>query len=70
MSDALFVPPIRPGEIPGPSREIFAVMGEENIYRMLEAFYLELDHASTPLRALFPVDMVSASRKSDRKSVV
>lgn len=39
-------------------------MGEENLFRMIEDFYLELDRSSPPLRALFPADMVAASRKS------
>ena len=37
-------------------------MGEENIVRMLEDFYRELEQS--PLRPLFPDDMVAASRKS------
>lgn len=64
MDREIYVPPVQPGAIPAPSREIYAVMGEENIMRMLEAFYLELDQASPALRALFPADMITASRKS------
>ncbi len=45
-----------------PSREIFALMGEAQIYRMLEDFYTELEQS--PVRALFPADMLAASRKS------
>jgi hemoglobin len=45
-----------------PSREIYALMGEAQIYRMLEDFYAELEQS--PLRALFPADMLAASRKS------
>ncbi|MGD9603937.1 MAG: hypothetical protein AB7O21_18030 [Gammaproteobacteria bacterium] len=64
MNREIYVPPINPGSIPPPSREIFAVMGEHNIERLLEAFYRELDHSSPMLRALFPADMVAASRRS------
>jgi len=64
MNREVHVPDINPSQIKAPSREIFAAMGEENIERMLEAFYLELDKGSPELRALFPTDMVVASRKS------
>jgi len=64
MTREIFVPALHPGSIPAPSREIFAAMGEDNILQMLAAFYLELDGASPELRALFPHDMVAASRKS------
>ena len=45
-----------------PSREIFRLMGEAQIYRMLEDFYTELEQS--PVRSLFPADMLAASRKS------
>jgi len=64
MNREIHVPDINPSQIRAPSREIFAAMGEENIERMLEDFYLELDQGSPALRALFPDDMVAASRKS------
>jgi len=64
MNREIHVPDINPSQIRAPSREIFAAMGEENIERMLEDFYLELDRGSPALRALFPDDMVAASRKS------
>ncbi len=60
----IHVPAINPAQIKGPSREIFAAMGEANIERMLEDFYLELGRGSPALRALFPPDLVAASRKS------
>jgi len=58
----IYVPPIDPSQIPAPSREIFSRMGEDNIVRMMEDFYGELERSS--LRPLFPADMVGASRKS------
>lgn len=57
-----FVPDLNPAAIPGPSREIFAHMGRDNIYRMLEDFYRELGASS--VRAMFPQDLVRASQKS------
>lgn len=58
----VYTPPINPAEIAGPSREIYAQMGQDMIYRMLEDFYREL--GTSPIRDLFPQDMVRASRKS------
>lgn len=62
MSQRVYVPPVNPGQIPPPSRDICAIMGEANILRMIEDFYRELEQSS--LRDLFPADVVAASRKS------
>jgi hemoglobin len=62
MSNAPFILPIDPRSIPAPSREIYGLMGEANIYRMLEDFYKELERSS--VRGLFPRDMIAASRRS------
>ncbi len=45
-----------------PSPEIYAAMGEENIFAMLADFYVELE--TSEIREMFPKDMVRASRKS------
>jgi hemoglobin len=58
----IYTPPGGPPRVAPPSREIFALMGEAQIYRMLEDFYSELEQS--PVRALFPADMLAASRKS------
>lgn len=57
-----FVPPIDPQQIVSPSREIYAAMGEENITRMIEDFYAELEHSS--IRDMFPADMHQSAEKS------
>ena len=57
-----YIPPIDPRQIPPPSREIYAVMGERNIFLMLADFYAALEQSS--IRALFPADMREASEKS------
>lgn len=57
----LYVPPSGPPQGPGPSREIHGLMGEANIFRMCEDFYRELE--KSPVRPMFPDDMVAASRK-------
>jgi len=62
MSRPVYVPPINPGGIAPPSREIYGLMGEDNIVRMIEAFYRELEGSS--LRPLFPPDMMAAAQKS------
>ena len=62
MSRRVYVPPIDPAQIPAPSREIYGAMGEANIAAMMEDVYRELERS--PVRGLFPADMVAASRKS------
>jgi len=57
-----YVPPIDPRQVPSPSREIYAAMGEENIFRMLADLYAALEQSS--IRAMFPEDMRAASEKS------
>lgn len=55
------MPPEGPPSIK-PSQEIYGLMGEENIFKMLEDFYLELE--KSPIRKMFPEDMREASKKS------
>jgi hemoglobin len=45
-----------------PSPEIYAQMGEANIFLMLADFYRELEKSS--LRPMFPADMAASSEKS------
>jgi hemoglobin len=58
----VYVPPQGPPRVAPPSPEIFAQMGEANIFAMLKDFYHELEKSS--LRAMFPQDMVAASERS------
>ncbi|NQZ59581.1 MAG: hypothetical protein HRT88_19190 [Lentisphaeraceae bacterium] len=51
-----------PPQVDPPSREIYGVMGEENIEHMLEDFYLKLQESE--IKGMFPQDMIAASRKS------
>lgn len=62
MNREFYVPPGGPPQVSPPSREIYGVMGEANIFKMLEDFYRELEQS--PLRSMFPQDMVAASQKS------
>jgi hemoglobin len=61
MERNIYTPPGGPPQT-GPSREIYALMGEENIFKMLSDFYRELE--KSPIRHLFPPDMQEASQKS------
>src|SRR5579872_7038563 len=61
MNRDIFVPPGGPPQS-GPSREIYALMGEANIFKMLSDFYQELEKST--IRSLFPPDMEEASQKS------
>lgn len=58
----VYVPPGGPPQVAPPSHEIYPAMGEENIFKMLEDFYRELEKSS--IREMFPNDMVKASQKS------
>jgi len=62
MQKDMYTPPSGPPQGPGPSREIYAAMGRENIFLMLEDFYLELEQSS--IRPMFAEDMKEASKKS------
>lgn len=57
----IYVPPGGPPQF-SPSHEIYPAMGEENIFKMLEDFYTELEKSS--IRHMFPEDMKEASKKS------
>jgi hemoglobin len=58
----MFVPPVNPQQIVSPSRAIYAAMGEENITRMIEDFYAELEKSS--IRHMFPAEMKLSAQKS------
>ena len=58
----IYIPPGGPPRVAAPNPEIYAIMGEANIFAMLETFYRELE--KSPLRPMFPRDMVKASQKS------
>lgn len=62
MSRPVYVPPMNPGQISAPSKEIYAAMGEANIFKMLEDFYTELGQSQ--IKGLFPQDLLAASQKS------
>ena len=57
-----FVPPEGPPQDILPSQELYVLMGEENIFKMLSDFYQELGQSS--ICSLFPHDMHEASKKS------
>jgi hemoglobin len=51
-----------PPQVDRPNEEIYARMGEENIYLMLEDFYIELGKSS--IKNMFPGDLKASSEKS------
>ena len=57
-----YVPPEGPPQGINPSPQIYAKMGENCIFKMLEDFYAELE--KSPIRHLFPGDMKEASKRS------
>lgn len=62
LENTLFTPPGGPPRVSPPSPQIFAHMGQDNIFQMLEDFYRELEQSS--IRFMFPEDMVAASKRS------
>lgn len=58
----IYVPPEGPPPGGMLSPEIYAAMGEENIFKMLSDFYGELERSE--IRHLFPKNMEEASKKS------
>jgi hemoglobin len=59
--DNVHIPAGGPPEVARPDPGIFEAMGQENIFRMAEDFYRELEQSS--VRHMFPEDMRAASRK-------
>lgn len=59
---SFYVPPSGPPQNILPSSEIYAKMGEDAIFQMLEDFYVELGKSS--IRHLFPQNVKEASKKS------
>ncbi len=57
-----YIPPDGPPQGINPDSRIYEKMGEDNIYKMLEDFYLALEKSS--IRSMFPADMQAASRRS------
>jgi hemoglobin len=57
-----YVPPEGPPQGITPDPRIYAQMGEDRIYQMLEDFYLRLEQST--IRGMFPEDMREASRRS------
>src|SRR5262245_16385315 len=62
MQRVIYTPPTGPPQGPGPNPEIYRLMGEANIFKMMSDFYKELEKSE--IRELFPADMEEASKKS------
>jgi len=62
LERTIYTPPGGPPQGPGPSPEIYKIMGEANIFRMMSDFYKELQKSA--IRRLFPANMEEASQKS------
>lgn len=58
----VFVPDLDPSRIAGPDRAIYAAMGRDSIYRMIEELYREL--GQSPIRGMFPRDLLAAAHRS------
>jgi hemoglobin len=57
----VFTPPEGPPQGNAPSREIYAAMGQDNLFALCRDFYARLEQS--PIRPMFPEDMALASEK-------
>lgn len=57
----VYVPPGGPPQGPGPSKDIYARMGEDNLFRLCRDFYAEIGRS--PIRPMFSPDLPAASEK-------
>jgi hemoglobin len=55
-----YIPPGGPPQGPGPSKEIYARMGEDNLFRMCADFYALIEQS--PIRPMFSNDLPEASK--------
>lgn len=62
----IYVPPEGPPQGEPLSPDLYAKMGEANIYRMLEDFYREL--ATSTIRHMFPADSPELMKTASRRS--
>jgi hemoglobin len=62
MERSIYTPPGGPPQGPGPNPEIYRLMGDANIFKMMSDFYKELEQSE--IRHLFPPNMEEASKKS------
>ena len=62
MTRNIYTPPGGPPQGPGPNPEIYRIMGDANIFKMMSDFYKELEQSE--IRHLFPPNMEEASKKS------
>ncbi len=58
----IYIPIEGPPQVDSPSKEIYSLMGQENIYNMIKEFYIELGHSE--ISFMFPNDLEKASEKS------
>ena len=62
QDDPIYTPAHGPNTVKPMNRELYSIMGEENIFKMLEDFYQELGQSE--IKGMFPEDLVGASKKS------
>jgi hemoglobin len=62
MERIIYTPSGGPPQGPGPNPEIYRLMGDANIFKMMSDFYKELEQSE--IRHLFPPNMEEASKKS------
>ena len=61
-----YIPPQGPPQDIRIPPEMYILMGEDNIYRLLEDFYVELSHSS--IQQMFPKDPDALKKAADRSA--
>src|SRR5438094_952311 len=62
MARVIYTPPGGPPQGPVPSSEVYGIMGEANVFKMISDLYKEIEKSE--IRHLFPSNMEEASKKS------
>jgi hemoglobin len=62
LADEIFIPPEGPPRTQTPSAVVYQQMGQDNIRRMIQDLYRELERSS--IRGMFPTDMERSAEKS------
>ena len=68
QDDPIYTPAHGPNTVSPMNRNLYAIMGEENIFKMLEDFYLEL--GKSDIKQMFPDDLVEPLRNLPPSSLV
>ncbi len=67
MKNNFYVPPEGPPPTKRPSTEVYSIMGEENIFRMLKDFYIRLSQSE--ISWMFPKEPENLQAASEKAAI-